>query len=126
MKETQNWNPAPAWLGGSTPPEWYGSPADQPPAEPGTNGLAIATLILGTLGGVLLSVTFGFVALSEIKITGQRGRGMAITGLILSGLWVLILAVVVVVIGLASPTPGPFSAAGPVAVPGPVVPAPGV
>ena len=32
-----------------------------------TNGFAIASLIFGIIGGVLLSVIFGFVALSQIK-----------------------------------------------------------
>jgi hypothetical protein len=63
-----------------------------PPAT-GTNGLAIASLVLGIIGGVFLAVIFGFVALSQIRKRPQNGRGLAIAGLIISGLWVLIFCV---------------------------------
>jgi hypothetical protein len=70
-----------------------------PPAPPprGTNGFAVAALVLGLLGGVLLSVIFGIVALSQIKKRGQGGRGMAIAGLVLSGAWTLVIAAVIVI-----------------------------
>jgi hypothetical protein len=45
-------------------------------------------LIFGVLGGVLISVICGIVGLNRAK-SGQGGRGMAIAGLVLSGLWVL-------------------------------------
>ena len=83
------------------PPAPYSPPAYPPPAYPGhsvsrpatgTNGFAIASMILGILGcvpgGVLPSVIFGFVALRQIRRTGERGRGLAITGLVASGAWV--------------------------------------
>ncbi len=70
------------------PPPGYG----QPP-KPGTNGFAIAALVLGIIGGAVLSVIFGLVALSQIRRTGQSGRGMAIAGLVLSGVWLLAIAV---------------------------------
>jgi uncharacterized membrane protein len=62
------------------------------PAEvtkPPRNGLAIASLVLGIVWlywlGSILAVVFGHVALSQIKRSGgeQRGRGMAIAGLVL-------------------------------------------
>jgi hypothetical protein len=46
--------------------------------------------VFGVLGGVLISVVCGIVALNKTK-TGAPGRGMAIAGLVLSGLWVLLL-----------------------------------
>jgi hypothetical protein len=46
-------------------------------------------VIFGAIGGVLLSVIFGCIALSKIRQTGQKGRGLAIAGLVLSGFWVL-------------------------------------
>ena len=52
-----------------------------------TNGFAIASFILGLLTGTLLAVIFGHVALSQIRRTGERGRGMAITGLVLGYIW---------------------------------------
>jgi hypothetical protein len=57
------------------------------PATPGTNGLAVASMVLGILWlwwlGSLLAVIFGHIALGQIKRTNQGGRGMAIAGLVL-------------------------------------------
>ena len=78
----------------------YGQPpAPYPayPTKPGTNGFAIAALILGIIGAVLLSVIFGIIALNQTKGGRQGGRGMAIAGLIISGVWVFVIAAVVVV-----------------------------
>jgi hypothetical protein len=52
-------------------------------ARPGTNGLAIASLVLGIVGGSGLAIIFGHVARSQIRRTGQDGAGMALAGLIL-------------------------------------------
>jgi Septum formation/Domain of unknown function (DUF4190) len=68
------------------PPGYYPAPA------PKTNWWAIVSLVFGILGGVLISVIAGIVALNKAK-QGQGGRGMAIAGLVLSGLWVLLLIV---------------------------------
>lgn len=72
-----------------------------------TNGFAIASLILGIFGGTMLSLTFGFVALSQIKATGRRqpGRGLALAGIILSVAWILALLVLVIVVAAASNEP---------------------
>lgn len=69
-----------------------GAPGYPPPGGGGTSGFAIASLIFGILGGVLFSVIFGIVALFQIRKRGQTGRGLAITGLVLSGCWVLLIA----------------------------------
>ena len=53
-----------------------------------TNWWAVVSLITGVIGMVLLSVIFGIVGLNRAKY-GQGGRGLAIAGLVLSGLWVL-------------------------------------
>jgi Domain of unknown function (DUF4190) len=58
-----------------------------------TNGFAVASLVLGILGCFFflwaLSAIFGFIALSQTKDGSQGGRGMAIAGLVLSGIWFL-------------------------------------
>ncbi len=73
------------------------TPAAPPPAVPGrptfvrtsppTNGLAIASLVAGVCWmwwiGSVLAVVFGHVALRQIARTGQSGRGLAVTGLVL-------------------------------------------
>lgn len=81
----------------------------QQPGYPGyqaaaTNGLAIASMILGILGFVtcgvtsVLAVILGHVSLGQIKRTGEQGHGMALTGVILgwllTGLWLLYWAAV--------------------------------
>jgi Septum formation len=67
------------------PPPGYYAP---PPAQ--TNWWAIVSLIFGVLGGVLISVVCGIVGLNRAR-QGRGGRGLAIAGLVLSGLWVLLL-----------------------------------
>ncbi|HEU4424240.1 MAG TPA: DUF4190 domain-containing protein [Pilimelia sp.] len=89
--------PAPAYPpapGVAAAPQPYGW---QPPPKPGTNGFAIASLVLGVIGGVLLSVIFGILALVQIRKQPQGGKGLAITGLVLSGLWLALIVVVGVV-----------------------------
>jgi hypothetical protein len=56
----------------------------------------VASLVLGILGGVLLAIIFGVVALRQIKRRGDRGRGMAIAGIVLGGLWTLLIVLVVI------------------------------
>ena len=72
------------------PPGYY-----PPPPAPKTNWWAVVSLITGAIGIVLLSVIFGIVGLNRAKY-GQGGRGLAIAGLVLSGLWVLGAAALVV------------------------------
>lgn len=84
---------------GATPPPQPPRPPRAVP-QPSRNGFAIASLILGILGsGFLLGIVFGVVALVQITAKGQRGRGMAIVGILLSVLWI-VAAVAAVAIGL--------------------------
>ncbi|HLK72854.1 MAG TPA: DUF4190 domain-containing protein [Streptosporangiaceae bacterium] len=80
----------------------------QPPA-PGfvpvrtTNGLAIASLVLGVLWlvwlGSLVGLILGLVALKQIKNRNQGGRGIAIAGIVLSVLWLVGFVVAIIVGG---------------------------
>jgi len=83
-----------------------------PPAGGGTNGLAIASLIMGILGVLGLLACFGGVvgipavicghmALGRIKRSGQGGRGLAIVGLVLGYLAIAGLIIGLLVGGLA-------------------------
>jgi hypothetical protein len=54
----------------------------------GTSGFAIAAFVLGLLGGAVLSVIFGIIALVKLRTRPQRGKGLAIAGLCLSGVWI--------------------------------------
>jgi hypothetical protein len=66
-----------------------------------TNGLAIASLVCAIalswllgLGGIL-GVTFGIIGLRQCNRRGERGRGLAIAGIVVGGLvvafWILAL-----------------------------------
>ena len=80
--------PAPAY--GAPPymqaPPGYGQP---PPVGQTTNGLAIASLVLGIVWvfglGSILAIIFGFVGRKQIRHSGGRqgGGGMAIAGIVL-------------------------------------------
>jgi hypothetical protein len=102
--------PAPAFPG-QAPGGGYQSPPvpgywSQPPA-PGfmpvtrTNGLAIASLVLGILWlfwlGSLVGLVLGLVALKQIKNRNQGGRGIAIAGVVLSVLWLVGFVVAIIV-----------------------------
>jgi hypothetical protein len=70
--------------------------ADEP-ARSGTNRFAIASVIFGAIGGFLLGAAFGVVALRQIRHTRQGGRRLAQAGLALSGVWLVVIAVSVLV-----------------------------
>ena len=66
-----------------------------PPPRP-TSRLAATALGLGIIGLVLPSVICGVLALRRIRRDGLGGRGLAIAGLVLSGLWTAIIGVGIV------------------------------
>jgi len=75
--------PPPAPISSQYPSTGY----QEVPASRGTNGLAIASLVLSLiwLGGLgsLLAVIFGVIAKRQIKSTGQSGSGLATAGLVI-------------------------------------------
>jgi hypothetical protein len=72
------------------PPYGYGHPQ---PAT-GTNGFAIASLVLAFFCSIL-GLIFGIVALNQIKKRPQGGRGLAIAGIVISVLGMIAGAIVV-------------------------------
>jgi hypothetical protein len=64
------------------------------PSTPKTNGLAIASLVLGIIPctGItsILAIVFGFIARNQIQQSGgtQQGSAMALAGIILGFVWV--------------------------------------
>jgi hypothetical protein len=104
-----------------TPREFHGGPPPPSPLDAPdgpTNGFAVASFVLGLLGfGIVLSYIFGVVALRQIPERQQRGKGLAIAGLILSGLWTLLLAAAVFVNATAAPPKRPIAAGTPPASP---------
>lgn len=93
--------------GGSLQPGQAAAPPPPPsagwaaPAPTKTNGLAIASLVLGILWlywiGSILALIFGFIAKSQIDRSNgtQTGRGMAVAGIVLGliGIVVPLLAI---------------------------------
>ncbi len=55
------------------------------PGRRRTNPLDIASLVLGLLAAAVPSVVLAIVALVQVRRTGDKGRGLAIGGLVASG-----------------------------------------
>ena len=101
----QGWQALPGY-GTGRPDVGVGPPA-------GTSGWAIASFVVGLLSvallglATLLSITFGIIALRRIRRLGQKGRGLAIAGLVLSAAWLVVAIVVVIAIGAGGATRSP-------------------
>jgi len=81
--------PPPPGYGPQSYPSWYQVP-DQSGAygvaATGTNPLAIGSLVASVIGllcgiGSIIGIVLGFVALNQIKKTGQAGHGLAMAGI---------------------------------------------
>ena len=102
-------------------PAAYPSPGPYPGApggyfpyavpRPGNSGLAVASLVTSIVGfflsfvgiGWLISmvgVVLGFIALNQIKQTGQSGRGMAIAGIVIGSLMFVLGLILLLSIGV--------------------------
>lgn len=57
---------------------------------PATNTMAILALIFGIIVAPL-GVVFGFIARSQIKRTGESGDGLALAGIIIGGIFTLLI-----------------------------------
>jgi hypothetical protein len=86
-------------------PQWgqYG----QPPASRATNGMAIASMVLGILWiywiGSVLALVFGYIAKSQIKARNEGGGGMATAGIVLG--WIGVgFFVIAIIVGVAART----------------------
>ena len=88
-------------------PQPYGQPYGPPPYGYGyppprrTNGLAIASMVLGIVWlywlGSVLALVFGYVARRQIRERGESGDGMAIAGIVLGWVGVGIIGLVAVI-----------------------------
>lgn len=75
-------------------PAAYGQPY---PVSRGTNTMAILALVFGILVAPL-GLVFGFVARSQIKKTGEDGDGLALAGIIIGGIFTLLIIAYIVFI----------------------------
>lgn len=109
-----DWTPPPGQSGAPQQPPPYGYPQPPPgyyqgyppgyPVSRGTNGMAIASMVLGIIWiywiGSVLALVFGYIARNQIRQTGQGGDGMAIAGIVLG--WVGMAALAFVLIFLVA------------------------
>ncbi|MFJ3392596.1 DUF4190 domain-containing protein [Leifsonia aquatica] len=89
-----NLNPQPL------PPQQQPQYAGAPSAQPGYNTMAIVGFILAFFVSIV-GVILGFVALSQIKRTGEQGRGLALAAVII-GLVEIVLGIIFTIIIIAS------------------------
>lgn len=76
-------------------PGGYGGPGWGQPAD-STNGMAVASLVLGILWlfwvGSVLALVFGYLAKSQMRQRPQQGGGMATAGIVLGWIGVAMFA----------------------------------
>lgn len=108
-------SPSPGYFPPPTEPPGtvsYPEPAPQPTAYPAqplafaypvvvrrTNAMAIAALV-SSLVLAPLGIVFGHIALSQIKSTGEDGKGLAIAGLVIGYIFTAIAVLWFVVFGM--------------------------
>lgn len=91
---------SPPYPGGFHPAPDYG----YGPAQPGTNGLAIGSLIASLTGflcciGGIVGVVLGIIALDQIKRSRQDGYGLAVAGIVI-GIASLVVALIIAIFAL--------------------------
>ena len=92
------------------PPPPPGVPLHSQPAQAATNGMAVASLVLGITAAILgillfplgivcgiLAIVLGFVGKGNAAQTGV-GRGMAIAGIVLGWIGVAVLVIFIVAV----------------------------
>lgn len=87
---------------GPSPTDPAGPPAPAP-RQP-TDGVAVAALISGIVPAIPVTLVLGPLALIRVGRSGARGRALAITGLVLAGLWTVAAAIVAAAI-ITRPSP---------------------
>ena len=90
------------------------SPANPPPGPAPTSaprrrtdGVAVAALVSGIVAAIPVTLVLGPLALIRVGRSGARGRALAITGLVLAGLWTVAAAIVAAAIIARPPPPAP-------------------
>lgn len=91
------------------PPSAVAFPYAATPMPAKTNGMAVASMVLGILClygiGSVLALVFGYQAKAQIERSGGResGRGMAIAGIVLGWIGIGLMAFIVVAIIASQP-----------------------
>ncbi len=92
---------------GTSPGPAVRSAGTPPPRR--TDGFAVATLVSGVVALVPLTAVVGPIALARTARPGARGRRMAVTGLVLAGLWLVAGALAVAALVAHRPPAKPAS-----------------
>jgi Septum formation len=93
-----------------TPPGPPDPPGQQPAApRRATDGVAVAALVSGIIPVIPVTLVLGPLALIRVGRSGARGRALAITGLVLAGLWIVAGAIVAAAIITRPPPPKPVA-----------------
>jgi hypothetical protein len=87
---------------GSGVPGQYGGPFQPPPRQP-FSMLSVLAFIFSIIGIVPVGFVLAILALKRIGRSGERGRGMAVTSLLLSSVWIVIIGLAVLGAVLAKP-----------------------
>ena len=109
------WSPPGPYPAGQYPPGPFGYPPQfYAPVTARNNPFAITSLVcaivqfllgllvVGNILGAIPAIVFGSIALKQIRVRGERGRGLAIAGLVLGILGVLYFALIIIVIVLGN------------------------
>ncbi|HUE31797.1 MAG TPA: DUF4190 domain-containing protein [Mycobacterium sp.] len=109
-EQPPNYPPPPPGGYGAPPPPPGGYGYQPPPQATGTNRMAIASLVCSLFGwlcmiGGILGIIFGFLALGQIRQSGQGGRGMAIAGIVIG----VVVTAIVIVAGILGAMSGGMS-----------------
>lgn len=72
-------------------------PATSPAAQATTNVLSVVAFVLSLLGFNVIAIILGAIGLSQVKKTGERGRGFA-----LAAIWIGVISIVLFVILIVS------------------------
>ncbi len=79
-----------------------------PAARRRTDGVAVAALVSGLVPAIPVTLVLGPLALIRIGRSGARGRTLAVTGMVLAGLWTVAAAIVAAAI-ITRPAPRPVT-----------------
>jgi Domain of unknown function (DUF4190) len=94
--------PGPGQYGGYQPPYFGPAPRNNPFAITalacGIGQFVLGLLVFGNIVLAIPAIVFGAISLKQIRLRGERGRGMAIAGLVLGILGVIYFALVVVIV----------------------------
>jgi hypothetical protein len=86
-----------------------GPPAPPPRPRRPVDGVAVAAFVSGLVPAIPVTLVLGPIALIRISRSRARGRALAITGLVLAGLWTVAAAIVAAAIITRPPPPKPVT-----------------